>query len=104
MPYVRCNGADLYYEDRGEGQPIGFLHGVMHSLRFLELQLAGLSNEYRTIAIDCRGQGRSEKTELGHTVPRYARDLRSFIEHLDLEDVVLVGRSMGAFISWDYVN
>jgi pimeloyl-ACP methyl ester carboxylesterase len=104
MPYVQCNGADLYYEDRGEGRPIVFLHGVMHSLRFFEPQLAGLSNEYRTIAIDFRGHGRSEKTELGHTVPQYARDLHAFIKQLELEDVVLVGWSMGAFVSWDYVD
>lgn len=29
MPYIQCNGADLYYEDHGEGPPIVFLHGVM---------------------------------------------------------------------------
>jgi pimeloyl-ACP methyl ester carboxylesterase len=27
MPVVQCNGADLYYEDHGEGKPIVFLHG-----------------------------------------------------------------------------
>lgn len=59
---------------------------------------------YRAIAFDFRGHGRSEKTELGHTVPQYARDLHSFIEYLELDDVVLVGWSMGAFVSWDYVD
>ncbi|RDZ35805.1 alpha/beta hydrolase, partial [Haloferax sp. Atlit-19N] len=29
MAYVQCNGADLYYEDHGEGPPIVFLHGVL---------------------------------------------------------------------------
>ena len=103
MPYVQCNGADLYFEDRGTGTPIVFLHGVLHSLRFFEPQLTGLVDEYRTIAFDFRGHGRSEKTELGHTVPQYARDLRSFLEERDLEDAVVVGWSMGAFVSWDYV-
>lgn len=28
MPVVDCNGADLYYEDHGTGQPIVFLHGM----------------------------------------------------------------------------
>jgi pimeloyl-ACP methyl ester carboxylesterase len=101
MPYVQCNGADLYVDDRGEGAPIVFLHGVLHGLRFLEAQLAGLSTDYRTVAFDCMGHGRSEKTELGHTVPQYARDLRALLERLDLADVVLVGWSMGAFVSWD---
>ncbi|RQG92343.1 alpha/beta fold hydrolase [Natrarchaeobius chitinivorans] len=104
MPYVQCNGADLYYEDHGEGPPIIFLHGVMCGLRFFEPQLAGLSNEYRTVAVDFRGHGRSEKIEVGHTVAQYARDLHTFLKQRDLEDVVLVGWSMGAFVSWDYVD
>lgn len=104
MPYVQCNGAELYYEDRGEGAPIVFLHGVLHGLRFFEPQLAGLSDDYRAIAFDYRGHGRSEKTELGHTVAEYARDLHAFLEHLDLADVVVVGWSLGAFVSWDYVD
>ncbi|WP_255191340.1 alpha/beta fold hydrolase [Natronobeatus ordinarius] len=104
MAVIQCNGADLYYEDFGEGQPIVFLHGVLHGLRFFEPQLAGLSDEYRAIAFDCRGHGRSEKTELGHTVPQYARDLHAFLEQRGLGDVVLVGWSMGAFVSWDYVD
>lgn len=104
MPYVQCNGADIYYEDHGEGQLIVFLHGVMCGLRFFEPQLAGLADRYRTVAVDFRGHGRSEKTDLGHTVAQYARDVHSFMEQRDLDDVVLVGWSMGAFVSWDYVD
>ncbi|MFC4543037.1 alpha/beta fold hydrolase [Halosolutus amylolyticus] len=104
MPYRRCNGADLYYEDAGDGTPIVFLHGVMASHRFFEPQLTALSSDYRTIALDFRGHGRSEKTELGHTVAQYARDLHAFTDQCDLEDVVLVGWSMGALVSWDYVD
>lgn len=104
MPVTQCNGATLYYEDYGEGQPIIFLHGVLHGLRFFEPQLTGLSEDYRPIAFDFRGHGRSEKTELGHTVPQYARNLDAFLEERGLEDVIVVGWSMGAFVSWDYVD
>ncbi len=104
MPYVQCNGADLYYEAEGEGPPIVLLHGVMASLRFFDHQLAGHSDEHRAVAFDFRGHGRSEKTDLGHTVAGYARDLEAFLERLDLDDVVVVGWSMGALVSWDYVD
>lgn len=104
MPVIQCNGAGLYYEDYGEGQPIVFLHGMAAGLRYFEAQLTGLSNEYRTVAFDFRGQGRSEKTELGHKLPQYARDLHIFLEQLELDDVVLVGWSMGALVSWEYVD
>ena len=104
MPVVQCNGADLYYEDQGEGQSIVFLHGGMAGLRYFESQLTGLADDYRAVAFDFRGHGRSEKTELGHTLPQHARDLRCFLETLDLEDVVVVGWSMGAIVSWEYVD
>jgi pimeloyl-ACP methyl ester carboxylesterase len=104
MPVIRCNGADLYYEDHGEGQPLVFLHGATAGLRYFEPQLTGLSEAYRTVAFDFRGHGRSAKTELGHTLPQHARDLRAVLERLDLEDVVLVGWSMGAIVSWEYVD
>lgn len=104
MPVVQCNGAELYYEDLGDGRPIVFLHGMAAGLRYFEPQLTGLSDEHRTVAFDFRGQGRSEKTELGHTLAQHARDLRAVLERLDLDDVVVVGWSMGALVSWDYVD
>ena len=103
MPYAQCNGADLYYEDHGGGPPLVFLHGVLCSSRYFEPQLTELSDEHRVIAVEYRGHGRSEKTELGHTVPQYARDVHAFLDRLDLTDVVLVGWSLGALVSWDYV-
>ena len=104
MPYERCNGADLFYRDAGRDAPIVFLHGVMASHRFFESQVTDLSSDYRTVAFDFRGHGRSEKTELGHTVVQYARDLHVLLDRLDLEDIVLVGWSMGALVSWAYVD
>ncbi|WP_255171128.1 alpha/beta fold hydrolase [Natrononativus amylolyticus] len=104
MPSIQCNGANLYYEDHGDGEPIVFLHGATAGLRYFESQLTDLSNEYRCLALDFRGHGRSEKTELGHTLPQHARDVRAVLEQLDLDDAVVVGWSMGALISWEYVD
>lgn len=104
MPTIRCNGATLYYEDRGTGHPIVFLHGAWAGLRFFRPQLEGLSSEYRPVAFDFRGHGRSERTDAGHTVEQYARDLRAFLDARELDDVVLVGWSLGALVSWEYVD
>ena len=104
MSTIQCNGADLYYEDHGSGEPILFLHGAWAGLRYFEPQLTGLSDEYRTLALDFRGHGRSEKTDLGHTLSQHARDTRAFLEQLDIDDVVVVGWSMGAIVSWEYVR
>lgn len=104
MPVIQCNGADLYYEDHGEGQPIVFLHGATAGLRYFEPQLTAMSGDFRTIGVDFRGHGRSEKTELGHTMQQYADDVQSFVEQLNLDDVILVGWSMGAIVSWEFIH
>jgi pimeloyl-ACP methyl ester carboxylesterase len=104
MPVIQCNGADLYYEDQGTGPPIVFLHGAFAGLRYFEPQLVGLSEAFRTVAVDFRGHGRSEKTETGHTLPQHARDLRAVLHQLELTDVAVVGWSMGALVSWEYVD
>lgn len=104
MPRERINGADVYYETEGEGQTVVFLHGVMMGSRFFTNQLERLADDYQLLALDFRGHGRSEKTETGHTVPQYAADLEGFLEARDLEDIVLVGWSMGALVGWEYIS
>ncbi|WP_436934778.1 alpha/beta fold hydrolase [Halovenus marina] len=104
MAVIECNGATLYYEEYGEGQQLVFLHGAWMGLRFFEPQLTALSDEYRTVALDFRGHGRSEKTEHGHTVRQYAQDVNEFLSQRNLDDVVLIGWSMGAAVTWEYVD
>lgn len=104
MPSVTVNGAELHYEDIGEGQPIVFVHGVWMSGRLFEHQLAYFGERYRAIALDLRGHGRSEHVHEGHTVAQYARDLRAVLETLGLGGAVAVGWSMGAMVIWDYVR
>lgn len=104
MPVSQCNGADLYYEEYGEGPPIVFLHGAWAGVRYFQPQLEGLSDEYRTVAFDFRGHGRSEKTDARHTLSQYARDLHAFLDQRGLDDVVLVGWSLGALVSWEYAD
>jgi len=67
------------------GQPIVFLHSGTAGLQHFEPQLMGLSSEFRTIAVDFRSHGRSEKIELGHTFDQYVRDVQTFLEQLELD-------------------
>lgn len=104
MPYVRVNECDLHYEERGEGPPLLFIHGLWLSSRFFRGQVERFSDRYRTIALDLRGHGRSEHTEAGHTVAQHARDLRAFCEELGLDGVVMAGWSMGSLVIWEHVR
>ncbi len=89
------DGAKIYYEDDGKGQPIVLVHGWLCSSRFWQKNVPELADEFRVVTIDLRGHGNSSKTLGGHTIAQYARDVRQVIEHLELQDVVLAGWSLG---------
>lgn len=107
MPDITLqNGVTLAYEDHGDpaDPAVVLIHGVSMSRRYFHNQFMPLSARNRVIAVDLRGHGDSEKTEAGHTVPQYARDLRSFIEALGLDRPVLLGWSMGGFVVYDFIR
>lgn len=86
----------LYYQDIGEGQPVVFIHGwpmshEMWEYQVYDLALAGL----RCVSYDRRGFGKSSKPLGGYDYDTMADDLASVIDELQLENVVLVGFSMG---------
>ncbi|MGB7999016.1 MAG: alpha/beta hydrolase [Anaerobacillus sp.] len=105
MPFVNLEkDVELFYEDVGMGNPVIFLHGVWMSSQFFKKQLPYFRQKYRAISLDLRGHGQSSHVHSGHTVANYARDLKCFIEKLQLKEVTLVGWSMGAFVIWEYLH
>jgi non-heme chloroperoxidase len=98
------SGVELHYLESGSGRPLVFIHGVWASARFFAPQLAALGRNYRTIALDLRGHGQSTMSLKDQSVAVYARDLKAFLDRLAIEQPVLIGWSMGAFVIWDYVR
>ena len=101
MPYVTVgkeNGTniDIYYEDHGSGKPIILIHGYPLSGASWEKQMPVLLNAgYRVITYDRRGFGKSSQPTEGYNYDTFAADLREVITQLKLQDVTLVGFSMG---------
>lgn len=86
----------LYYEDHGAGQPVVMIHGYPLSGRSFESQeQALLAAGYRVVTYDRRGFGRSVQPSIGYDYDTFAADLNEVLTQLDLQDVVLVGFSMG---------
>jgi pimeloyl-ACP methyl ester carboxylesterase len=96
------DGAKIYVEQQGSGQPIVLVHGWSCSSRFWQKNIPALAETFRVVALDLRGHGNSSKILAGHTIGQYARDVREVIEALDLQDVTLVGWSMGGPVVLSY--
>lgn len=101
MPYATVgkeNGTniDIYYEDHGSGKPVILIHGYPLSGASWEKQLPVLLNAgYRVITYDRRGFGKSSQPTDGYNYDTFAADLRELITRLNIQDVALVGFSMG---------
>lgn len=95
MATLHVDGADLYYEEHGEGEPLVLLHGFGSSTRDWELQIPIFAERYRVIAIDFRGFGRSSRDRGPFSVERFAADTLAILDHLGVSRFRLVGYSMG---------
>ncbi len=87
---------EIYYEDHGSGRPVVLIHGYPlngHSWEKQERVL--LQAGYRVITYDRRGFGNSSQPTTGYDYDTFTADLNALLEHLQLDDVVLVGFSMG---------
>jgi non-heme chloroperoxidase len=92
----KADDIEIYYEDDGYGQPVVLIHGYPLDGRSWEKQHRLLLDAgYRVIAYDRRGFGNSSRPTVGYDYDTFAADLNALIEHLDLQDIVLVGFSMG---------
>ncbi|ALC83457.1 MULTISPECIES: alpha/beta fold hydrolase [Bacillus] len=103
MPTIETNdGTNIYYEEMGNGRPLLMIHGWGFSGRFFHRNVESLAKHARVITIDLRGHGNSDKPSHGYRVPRLARDLYDVLAALDLQDVTVLGWSLGCPVIWSY--
>jgi len=95
------NGTRLYYEIRGEGQPLVFIHDFSLDHRMWDDQFYYFSKWYQCIRFDLRGYGQSALP--GSQYYSFHNDLKSLLDvlHVD-EPVVLIGLSMGGLVAVDF--
>jgi pimeloyl-ACP methyl ester carboxylesterase len=103
MPNIEVNGTSLYYEDTGPGstgQTIAFSHGLLWGTELFEPQVAALRDQYRCIAWDHRGQGRSAGDPQRNCIGMELvwQDAVALLEALGVSGAHFVGLSMGGFV------
>ncbi len=98
----RTSGMAMSYRDLGEGtsDPLVFLHAFPLNGRMFEPQMAAFSADRRVVAPDFPGFGRSPRTPAQPDVRYYAEGVRSLLDRLGLERVILGGVSMGGYVAF----
>jgi len=83
----------------GEGEAILCIHGITANCRCWDVIADALSPSHRVLAMDLRGRGLSGAPSTGYSMEHHSRDILAVLDDLGLERVVLMGHSLGAFIS-----
>jgi pimeloyl-ACP methyl ester carboxylesterase len=96
MPVIDVNGFDMYFEERGRGEPLLLLHGGMGIGADWKHVLPEDPAGYRVIVPDLRGHGRSTNPSGTFTFRQCARDVLALLDHLGASAVKAIGMSLGA--------
>ena len=98
VPFADVGDTQLYYEERGSGEAVVFLHAGLLDSRQWERQLETFGRRYRAVAFDVRGYGRSPAPTAAYAP---YEDLLALLDTLDIVRAALVGNSMGGAIEID---
>ena len=100
MPTIEVAGTELYYERRGEGEPLLLIQGLGgNTLHWGEAFLGGLVDAFELILYDHRGAGRSGALEGEHTIADLAADAVGLLDALEVRSAHVVGISMGGMVA-----
>jgi len=96
---AEIDGIEIDYSDEGSGLPVIFIHAFPMNQTMWSEQVAALRGRCRAITLDLRGFGKSSAPGGPYSMERMASDVRALMAHLDIDRAVLVGLSMGGYIS-----
>ncbi|MGB0630461.1 MAG: alpha/beta fold hydrolase [Alphaproteobacteria bacterium] len=106
MPKVDIGDAEIYYEEKGAGEPIMFVPGLGGGGAVWANQTGPFSEDYRTIVHDHRGCGQSTHSLIEYSVEQMASDAIKLMDALEIDRVHWVGHStggaMGQIVAQDY--
>lgn len=106
--FMPVPGGHIAYTDEGSGVPIILVHGFAAD-SFFNWRLPGvvraLRKQYRVIAMDVRGHGRSSRPTMREAYGReMVDDIARLMDHLEIGRACLVGYSMGGFMVMDFIG
>jgi len=101
MSFAKINGIVLHYEETGSARlpTIAFSNSLGTDFRIWDGVVRILKPEFRLVRYDKRGHGLSEAPPAPYTMDEHVEDLAGLLEHLGVEDAIIVGLSVGGIIA-----
>jgi pimeloyl-ACP methyl ester carboxylesterase len=99
VPKTKVGDIQLYYEEHGRGEPLLLIMGLGASTLSWAEQIPAFAREFRVIAFDNRGAGRSDKPDGHYSIALFAEDTAGLMDALAIDAAHVYGQSMGGFIA-----
>ncbi len=91
-----ADGVSIHYRVHGSGTPtLVFVHGWSGDQTYWNLQVEQFASRQQLVTLDLAGHGKSGNQRTSWSIPAFAQDVVAVVEYLGLNEVVLVGHSMG---------
>lgn len=97
--FAAINGANIFYETKGKGEPILLIHGIGVNSKMWDEQFEYFSKTNQVIRFDLRGFGKTEMTADDFT--NYD-DIKGLLDELQIEKAHIVGLSFGGFLATEF--
>lgn len=98
--YAEVNGARIFYQVSGQGQPMLLLHGYPLSGALFARNRDALSQHFKVITVDHRGYGKSTAPGVPDSADIYAKDALDVLTQLGIQQAIIGGHSMGGPITF----
>ncbi len=103
MKHAKGDGAEIALAVwEGKGKTVLCVHGISASCRCWDNVAEALIPQHEVLAMDLRGRGLSEKPASGYSVSHHCRDIHALLKHENIEQVVILGHSLGALIGLEF--
>src|SRR5258705_8020862 len=96
---ILFRGHELVYEISGKGTSVMLVHGFTEDRRIWDPLLAGIENKYKWIIPDIPGSGDSPYNSSLKRISDFAEFIVAVMENENMQELVLIGHSMGGYIS-----
>lgn len=96
---ILFRGYELVYEIRGRGTAVMLVHGFTEDRRIWDPLLSGIENKYQWIIPDLPGSGDSVYNSSLNRIRDFSEFITAVLENENIHELVLIGHSMGGYIS-----
>jgi pimeloyl-ACP methyl ester carboxylesterase len=105
MATLPLEDGTLWYEEKGSGPPLVFLHGGWQNSEAWQAQVDRFADEYRVVTVDLRGHGQTGATDAGqYSIDLFVDDLERLLSHLGIDRPLLIGVSIGGMVLQSYLD